>query len=116
MDRIRRGRAFVQMHDALHESLGLSRRAHGILLALSAQILLKSGHALKATHLRHHGKCLGGDDPEGAPAHWSLPRYLLSGRGTRARDMLTSTWTLTLTLTLTLSLTLTATTTWTGTI
>jgi fatty acid desaturase len=71
--------AFVLMHDALHESLGLSRRAHGIVLALSGQMLLKSGHALKATHLRHHGKCLGVDDPEGAPARWSLRRVLFEG-------------------------------------
>lgn len=71
--------AFVQMHDALHESLGLSRRAHAIVLTLAAQLLLKSGHALKATHLRHHGKCLGKDDPEGAPAHWSLSRVLFAG-------------------------------------
>jgi beta-carotene hydroxylase len=71
--------AFVQMHDALHESLGLSKRGHAVVLTASAQILLKSGHALKATHLRHHGKCLGEDDPEGAPAHWSLARVLFEG-------------------------------------
>jgi fatty acid desaturase len=71
--------AFVQMHDALHESLGLSKRAHRVLLTLSGQMLLKSGHALKATHLRHHGKCLGDDDPEGAPARWSLGRVLFEG-------------------------------------
>jgi beta-carotene hydroxylase len=71
--------AFVQMHDALHESLGLSKRAHGLVLTMSAELLLKSGHALKATHLRHHGKCLGEDDPEGAPVHWSLSRVLFEG-------------------------------------
>ena len=71
--------AFVQMHDSIHESLGLSKRGHSLVLTVSAQLLLKSGHALKATHLRHHGKCLGGDDPEGAPAHWSLGRVLFAG-------------------------------------
>jgi len=71
--------AFVQMHDSIHESLGLSKRAHSLVLTASAQLLLKSGAALKATHLRHHGKCLGGDDPEGAPAHWSLGRVLFEG-------------------------------------
>ena len=71
--------AFVQMHDALHESLGLGKRGHAIVLSLSALLILKSGHALKATHLRHHGRCLGEDDPEGAPANWSLARVLLSG-------------------------------------
>jgi beta-carotene hydroxylase len=71
--------AFVQMHDAIHESLGLSKRGHALVLTVSAQLLMKSGHALKATHLRHHGKCLGGDDPEGAPAHWPLGRVLFAG-------------------------------------
>ena len=71
--------AFVQMHDALHDSLGLGKRGHAVVLSLSALLILKSGHALKATHLRHHGRCLGEDDPEGAPAHWSLRRVLFSG-------------------------------------
>jgi fatty acid desaturase len=71
--------AFVQMHDAIHASLGLSRRANGVVLFLSGLLLLKSGHALRATHLRHHGKCLGEDDPEGAPARWPLHRALLGG-------------------------------------
>jgi len=70
---------FVQMHDATHESLGLSKRGHAIVLVLAAQLLLKSGHAIKATHLRHHGKCLGDADPEGAPARWSLRRVLFAG-------------------------------------
>lgn len=71
--------AFVQMHDAIHASLGLSKRANDVVLFLSGLLLLKSGHALRATHLRHHGKCLGDDDPEGAPAHWPLWRALLRG-------------------------------------
>lgn len=71
--------AFVQMHDAIHSSLGLSKRANDIVLSLSGLLLLKSGHALRATHLRHHGKCLGEDDPEGAPATWPLHRALLRG-------------------------------------
>jgi fatty acid desaturase len=71
--------AFVQMHDAIHASLGLSRRANDVVLFLSGLLLLKSGHALRATHLRHHGRCLGEDDPEGAPARWPLHRVLLRG-------------------------------------
>lgn len=71
--------AFVQMHDAIHASLGLSRRANDVVLFLSGLLLLKSGHALRATHLRHHGRCLGEDDPEGAPARWPLRRALLRG-------------------------------------
>ncbi len=34
---------------------------------------------MRATHLRHHGKCLGEDDPEGAPATWPLWRALVKG-------------------------------------
>jgi len=71
--------AFVQMHDAIHNALGLPKRINGAVLALSALLLLKSGHALRATHLRHHGKCLGKDDPEGAPATWPLTRVLFRG-------------------------------------
>jgi fatty acid desaturase len=71
--------AFVQAHDAIHASLRLSKRANDWVLALSALLLLKSGHALRATHLRHHGKCLGEDDPGAAPANWPLWRALVRG-------------------------------------
>ncbi len=71
--------AFVQMHDAIHASLGLPRRANDVVLFLGGLLLLKSGHALRVTHLRHHGSCLGEDDPEGAPARWPLHRALLRG-------------------------------------
>jgi fatty acid desaturase len=71
--------AFVQMHDAIHSSLGLPKRANELVLFLSGLLLLKSGHALRATHLRHHGKCLGEDDPEGAPARWPLRWALMRG-------------------------------------
>jgi fatty acid desaturase len=71
--------AFVQMHDAIHASLGLSKRGNDVLLTMSGLLLLKSAHALRATHLRHHGKCLGDDDPEGAPARWPLRRALVRG-------------------------------------
>jgi fatty acid desaturase len=71
--------AFVQMHDTIHASLGLGKRANDAVLSLSGLLLLKSGHALRATHLRHHGKCLGETDPEGAPAHWPFWRALFGG-------------------------------------
>src|SRR5262249_8804617 len=50
--------AFVQMHDSIHRSLGLSKLSNEIILSLSALLLLKSGHCLQLTHLRHHGRCL----------------------------------------------------------
>ncbi|MBK0403247.1 fatty acid desaturase [Adhaeribacter sp. BT258] len=71
--------AFVQLHDSIHNSLGLSKKGHDRLLSLSALLLLKSGHALKVTHLRHHGQCLSDDDPEGEPAKWTLKQVFLNG-------------------------------------
>jgi beta-carotene hydroxylase len=71
--------AFVQMHDTIHRSLGLSKKGHELMLSLSALLLLKSGHGLQITHLRHHGRCLAQDDPEGACAHWPFYRVMLQG-------------------------------------
>ncbi len=70
---------FVQMHDAIHNALGLSKKANARLLTASALLLLKSGHSLKVTHLRHHGQCLSDNDPEGAPARWTLRQVFLNG-------------------------------------
>src|ERR1700677_969097 len=50
--------AFVQLHDAMHRSLGLSPRVNDLVIAASGLLLLKSGHALLATHMRHHGRVL----------------------------------------------------------
>ena len=71
--------AFVQMHDAMHNSLGLAKPANERVLTLSGLLILKSGHGLQVTHLRHHGRCLTEDDPEGAPATWSFSRVLWQG-------------------------------------
>lgn len=70
---------FVQMHDAIHHSLGLSRRLHDLIISVSGLLLLKSGHGLQVTHLRHHGRCLKHDDPEGVCATWPFRRVLLEG-------------------------------------
>ncbi|TGE10196.1 fatty acid desaturase family protein [Hymenobacter fodinae] len=71
--------AFVQMHDAMHNALGLSKPVNERILTLSGLLILKSGHALQVTHLRHHGRCLTEDDPEGAPATWKFSRVLWQG-------------------------------------
>ena len=71
--------AFVQMHDAIHHSLGLSRKGHDFVLSASGLLLLKSGHGLQVTHLRHHGRCLKDDDPEGVCVTWPFSRVLLEG-------------------------------------
>jgi fatty acid desaturase len=71
--------AFVQLHDAMHNALGLPKPSNERVLSLSGLLILKSGHALQVTHLRHHGRCLSDDDPEGAPATWSFSRVLWQG-------------------------------------
>ena len=71
--------AFVQMHDAMHNALGLSKAANKRVLSLSGLLILKSGHGLQVMHLRHHGRCLTEADPEGAPATWSFGRVLWQG-------------------------------------
>ena len=70
---------FIQMHDAIHRSLNISRRAHDFILLASGLLLLKNGHGLQVTHLRHHGRCLKDDDPEGVCATWPFYRVLLEG-------------------------------------
>lgn len=71
--------AFVQMHDAIHRSLGISKAAHDFVLLTSGLLLLKNGHGLQVTHLRHHGRCLKDDDPEGVCATWPFYRVMLEG-------------------------------------
>src|SRR5688500_16957057 len=71
--------AFIQMHDSIHRSLGVSKITHEFILSASGLLLLKSGHGLQITHLRHHGRCLKEDDPEGVCATWPFYRVLLEG-------------------------------------
>ncbi|MCC2546865.1 fatty acid desaturase [Hymenobacter sp. BT175] len=71
--------AFVQMHDAMHNALRLPKAGNKLVLTLSGLLILKSGHGLQVTHLRHHGRCLTDDDPEGAPATWQFSRVLWQG-------------------------------------
>ena len=71
--------AFVQLHDAMHAALGLSKRTNELVITLSGLLLLKSGHGLRATHLRHHGRCLQDDDPEGKVLSWPLWRVIFGG-------------------------------------
>ena len=59
-------------HDVVHGSLGLSRRQTDWALFATGAVLLESGHAYRATHLRHHRVFPGPDDPEGDPARLTL--------------------------------------------
>ncbi len=71
--------AFVQLHDAMHRTLGLPRLANEVVLGAAGSLLLKSGHALLATHMRHHGRVLAPDDPEAGVVHWRFWRVLWAG-------------------------------------
>jgi fatty acid desaturase len=70
---------FTQMHDAVHQSLGLSPRMNDFVLTMAGLLVLKSGHAVRITHLRHHGQCMGEDDPEGEPVKWTLREVFVNG-------------------------------------
>lgn len=70
---------FVQMHDSIHNAYGLSKKWNSFFLSMSALLILKSGHGLKVTHLRHHGQCLSDNDPEGEPAKWTLRKVFTNG-------------------------------------
>ena len=71
--------SFVLLHDVMHNALGLPRRTNELVIAVSGLLLLKSGHGLRATHLRHHGRPLDEHDPEGGVVHWPLWRIVLAG-------------------------------------
>jgi beta-carotene hydroxylase len=67
------------IHDVVHRSLGLSRRASEWALFLLGAVLLESGHAYRATHLQHHRLFPSKDDPEGYPADLSALGAILYG-------------------------------------
>jgi beta-carotene hydroxylase len=66
-------------HDVVHGSLGLSRRQTEWALFATGAVLLESGHAYRATHLRHHLVFPAPNDPEGDPARLSLIRAIFCG-------------------------------------
>ncbi len=66
-------------HDVVHGSLGLSRRQTEWALFATGAILLESGHAYRASHLRHHCVFPGPDDPEGDPARLTLLGAIFCG-------------------------------------
>ncbi len=66
-------------HDVVHGSLGLSGIQTDWALFLLGAVLLESGHAYRATHMRHHAVFPGPDDPEGDPARMSFWRAVMYG-------------------------------------
>jgi beta-carotene hydroxylase len=66
-------------HDVVHGSLGLGPRQTEWALFACGAVLLESGHAYRATHLQHHTRFPGPDDPEGDPARMSFWKAVLHG-------------------------------------
>ena len=72
-------------HDLLHRTLGFSKRANELLLALTEMLVLRSGHAFRLTHLQHHRHFPADDDIEGLVARLPWWRALFSGIGNQTR-------------------------------
>jgi beta-carotene hydroxylase len=66
-------------HDVVHNSLGLGPRSTEWALFVFGAVLLESGHAYRASHLQHHRRFPGPDDPEGDPARMSFWGTVLHG-------------------------------------
>ncbi|MBS1709969.1 MAG: fatty acid desaturase [Armatimonadetes bacterium] len=77
-------------HDVLHGCLGLRKRASEWLIFFLGACILESGHAYRATHLRHHATFPDHEDVEGEAAHWPLWRVLLFGPAFLPRLWLTA--------------------------
>jgi hypothetical protein len=55
----------IFVHDMIHNSLHFPRPLADVFLGVSALFMIKSGHALRALHMRHHRQCLDEHDFEG---------------------------------------------------
>ncbi|MBK8259594.1 MAG: fatty acid desaturase [Polyangiaceae bacterium] len=69
----------ILVHDLIHNALHLPKPWDRVVLSVFAQFLLKSGHALRTTHVRHHQLCLKNDDEEGRLVHASALRLVILG-------------------------------------
>jgi fatty acid desaturase len=69
---------FAAQHDLLHGALRVPRALRELLLSAAGAILLMSGHAVRAMHLRHHARIFAADDLEGAIAQMSPIEALLA--------------------------------------
>lgn len=72
-------------HDLVHRTLGLRRGWNTFWLSLIELLSFRSGTAYRLSHLHHHGHLLEDSDVEGAAAHTSLLRTLLSGPSMQLR-------------------------------
>ncbi len=66
-------------HDLVHQTLGLHKRWNYFWLSLIELLSFRSGTAYRLSHIHHHQHLLEESDIEGAAAHLTLPRTVLSG-------------------------------------
>src|SRR5688500_6115959 len=59
---------FTWLHDLSHGALPLPRSWRERAVAIVGAMLLMSGHAMRAMHLRHHARIFAADDLEGQSA------------------------------------------------
>lgn len=66
-------------HDLVHRTLGLPKALNEMLLCAIELLVLRSGHAYRASHFHHHAKFPADDDLEGAASRMPFFRALLDG-------------------------------------
>jgi fatty acid desaturase len=69
----------ILVHDLIHNALRLGPVVGEVALAVAAQGLVKSGHALRALHTVHHRRCLDESDTEGNVALVPFGRLVVFG-------------------------------------
>jgi fatty acid desaturase len=68
---------FSFQHDLAHGAFRLERNVRESALSVVGALLLMSGHAMRAMHLRHHARIFAHDDLEGASARMSCPEAMI---------------------------------------
>ncbi len=68
-----------QVHNAYHQTLGVSRWVSEAVMFVLSVLMLGSMHAVRFNHLRHHRHCMGDDDVEAMSARMSAWRAILTG-------------------------------------
>ena len=69
----------IFVHDMIHNSLRFPRRVADVFLSAAGLFLIKSGHAMRALHMRHHRRCLDEHDFEGNVVFTPFFTLLLRG-------------------------------------
>ncbi len=75
----------VVIHDLFHRNLGFSPLTNDVLTTIYGCLLLNSGHALAASHRRHHRVYPADGDPEAYVDGWPVWRVVLEGPRYRFR-------------------------------